>query len=48
MFLPTTFLSSLVMLTGGFRDYIASGRRFAVNEICEFTATKVFEGIGTS
>ena len=32
----------------GFRDYIANGRRFAVDEVCEFTATKVFEGIGTS
>ena len=32
----------------GFRDYIANGRRFAVGEVCEFTATKVFEGIGTS
>ena len=32
----------------GFRDYIANGRRFAVDEVCEFTATEVFEGIGTS
>lgn len=32
----------------GFRDYIASSRRFAVDEVCEFTAKKVFEGIGTS
>ena len=32
----------------GFRDYVANGRRFAVDEVCEFTATKVFEGIGTS
>ncbi len=32
----------------GFRNYIASGRRFAVDEVCEFTETKVFEGIGTS
>ncbi len=32
----------------GFRDYVASGRRFAVDEVREFTATKVFEGIGTS
>ena len=32
----------------GFRDYIASGRRFAVDEVCEFTEKKVFEGIGTS
>ena len=32
----------------GFRDYIASGRRFAVDEVCEFTATEVFEGIDTS
>ena len=32
----------------GFRDYIASSRRFAVDEVCEFTATKVFEGVGTS
>ena len=32
----------------GFRNYIASGRRFAVDEVCEFSSTKVFEGIGTS
>ena len=32
----------------GFRDYVASGRRFAVDEVCEFTATEVFEGVGTS
>ena len=32
----------------GFRDYIANHRRFAVDEVREFTATKVFEGIGTS
>ena len=32
----------------GFRDYIANGRRFAVDEVCEFTATEVFEGVGTS
>ena len=32
----------------GFRDYVANGRRFEVDEVCEFTATKVFEGIGTS
>ena len=32
----------------GFRDYIASGRRFAVDEVCEFTETEVFGGVGTS
>ncbi|MXZ11510.1 MAG: hypothetical protein F4Y79_18960 [Gemmatimonadetes bacterium] len=32
----------------GFRDYVASGRRFAVDEVCEFTATEVFGGVGTS
>ena len=32
----------------GFRDYIANGRRFAVEEVCEFTAAEVFEGVGTS
>ena len=32
----------------GFRDYVANGRRFEVDEVYEFTATKVFEGIGTS
>ena len=32
----------------GFRDYVASSRRFAVDEVCEFTATEVFEGVGTS
>lgn len=32
----------------GFRDYIANHRRFAVAEVCEFTETKVFGGIGTS
>ncbi len=32
----------------GFRDYIANHRRFAVDEVYEFTTTKVFEGIGTS
>ena len=32
----------------GFRDYIANSRRFAVDEVCEFTATEVFEGVGTS
>ncbi len=32
----------------GFRDYISNHRRFAVDEVCEFTENKVFEGIGTS
>ena len=32
----------------GFRDYIANHRRFAVDEVCEFTAIEVFEGIDTS
>ena len=32
----------------GFRDYVANDRRFAVDEVCEFSSTKVFEGIGTS
>jgi hypothetical protein len=32
----------------GFRDYIANHRRFAVDEVCEFTKTKVFNGVGTS
>ena len=32
----------------GFRGYVANGRRFAVDEVCEFTATEVFEGVGTS
>lgn len=32
----------------GFRDYIANHRGFAIDEVCEFTETKVFNGIGTS
>ena len=32
----------------GFRDYVANHRRFAVEEVYEFTETKVFDGIGTS
>jgi len=32
----------------GFRDYRANGREFAIDEIYEFTTTKVFDGIGTS
>ena len=32
----------------GFRDYTANQRKFAVNEVCEFTATEVFKKIGTS
>lgn len=32
----------------GFRDYIANHRRFAVDEVYEFTESKVFNGIGTS
>ena len=32
----------------GFRDYLADSRRFAIDEVYEFTTTKVFEGIGTS
>lgn len=32
----------------GFRDYIANHRMFAVDEIHEFTESKVFIGIGTS
>ena len=32
----------------GFRNYSANQRDFAVNTVYEFTATKVFEGVGTS
>lgn len=32
----------------GFRDYRANGRNFFVDEVYEFTTTKVFEGISTS
>lgn len=32
----------------GFRDYMANHRHFAVDEVYEFSATKVFDGIGTS
>jgi hypothetical protein len=32
----------------GFRDYIANHRHFAVDEVYEFTSTKVFDGVGTS
>ena len=32
----------------GFRDYTANHRHFAVDEVCEFTSTKVFDGVGTS
>lgn len=46
------FYLPLSLFTGdahsGFRDYIASGRKFVVDDACEFTATKVFEGIDTS
>ena len=32
----------------GFRDYTANYRNFRVDEVYEFTTTRVFEGIGTS
>ena len=32
----------------GFRDYTANHRKFSVDEIYEFTSTKVFKGISTS
>jgi hypothetical protein len=32
----------------GFRNYTANNRCFAVKEICEFTNSKIFTGIGTS
>ncbi len=32
----------------GFRDYIANHRRFAVEEVCEFSESKVFDGVGTT
>lgn len=32
----------------GFRDYRTNNRRFAVDEVYEFTTSKVFEGIGTA
>lgn len=32
----------------GFRKYTANNRCFAVNDICEFTNTKIFSGIGTA
>ena len=32
----------------GFRDYRTNSRRFAIDEVYEFTASKVFEGIGTA
>ncbi len=32
----------------GFRDYLANGLDFCVEEVLEFVTTKVFEGVGTS
>ncbi len=46
LFLPLSLFSGDAHR--GFRDYVANGRGFAVEEVCEFTGTKVFEGIGTS
>jgi len=47
------FYLPLSLFTGddahrGFRDYVANHRRFAVEEVREFSETKVFNGIGTS
>lgn len=46
LFLPLSLFSGDAHR--GFRDYVANGRGFAVEEVCEFTATEVFEGVGTS
>ncbi|HNT34729.1 MAG TPA: hypothetical protein PKH07_07010 [bacterium] len=32
----------------GFRDYTANHRFFSVDEVCEFTLSRVFDGVGTS
>lgn len=47
------FYVPLSLFTGddahrGFRDYIANHRRFVVEEVYEFTETKVFHGVGTA
>lgn len=47
------FYAPLSLFTGddahrGFRDYQANGREFAVDEVCEFTTSQVFDGVSTA